>query len=79
MFRDFNSWELFKASFEVLRQDRELLWFPVLSSLATLLVIGSFMVPLFSGVRLLRRSSRMSRCPSASMWACLLFTSQCIS
>lgn len=48
MFKRFStSWELFKASFAVLRQDRELLWFPVLSSLATLLVIGSFMVPLF--------------------------------
>ena len=47
MFKRFsNSWQLFKASLEVLKQDRELLWFPVLSSLAALVVVASFMVPL---------------------------------
>jgi hypothetical protein len=47
MFKRFsNSWQLFKASLEVLKQDRELLWFPVFSSLAALVVVASFMVPL---------------------------------
>lgn len=47
MFKRFsNSWALFKASLEVLRQDRELLWFPVLSSLAALVVVASFVVPM---------------------------------
>ena len=52
MFKKFsNSWALFKASLEVLRQDRELLWFPVLSSLAALVVVASFVVPaIFWGV-----------------------------
>ena len=48
MFKRFsNSWQLFKASLEVLKQDSELLWFPALSSLASLLVVASFMMPLF--------------------------------
>lgn len=47
MFKRFsNSWQLFKASMAVLREDRELLWFPVLSSLAALVVVGSFVAPL---------------------------------
>lgn len=41
-----NSWRLFKASIEVLRQDRELLWFPVLSVIAAVLVGLTFLVPL---------------------------------
>ena len=46
MFKRFsNSWQLLKASLEVLKQDRELLWFPVMSSLATLAVVASFLVP----------------------------------
>lgn len=41
-----NSWSLVKASAEVLRQDAELVVFPVLSGVATLLVCASFFVPL---------------------------------
>lgn len=41
-----NSWRLFKASVEVLNQDRELLWFPVLSIIAAVLVGVTFLVPL---------------------------------
>jgi hypothetical protein len=37
-----NSWELGKISWSVLRSDRTLAWFPVLSGLASLLVIGVF-------------------------------------
>ena len=48
MFERFSrSWELAKASASVLRQDKELLWFPVMSSIALLLVMGSFALPIF--------------------------------
>jgi uncharacterized protein DUF6159 len=42
-----NGWELMKASGRVLRLDKELLVFPVLSGIACLLVMGSFALPLF--------------------------------
>jgi len=37
-----NSWELGKISWSVLKSDRSLLWFPVLTMLGTLLVLGVF-------------------------------------
>jgi len=40
------SWELIKASGAVLRQDKELLLFPLFSAVATLVVSASFIVPL---------------------------------
>lgn len=44
------SWQLVKASGTVLRQDKELLLFPVFSAIATLLVTASFLLPLmFTG------------------------------
>jgi hypothetical protein len=47
MFARFSrSWELIKASGEVLRQDKELLLFPLFSAIATLIVSASFIVPL---------------------------------
>ncbi|MGY0613096.1 MULTISPECIES: DUF6159 family protein [unclassified Luteimonas] len=46
MFEKFSrSWEMVKASAAVLRSDRELMLFPVLSALATLLVLASFALP----------------------------------
>ncbi len=45
------SWTLVKASAAVLRSDKELLLFPVISSIATLLVALTFMVPVV-GLRL---------------------------
>ena len=39
------SWELVKASWGVLREDKELLVFPLISSIATLLVIAAFVLP----------------------------------
>ena len=39
------SLELAKASFSVVRADKELLWLPVLSVLALMLILGSFAVP----------------------------------
>lgn len=41
-------WELAKQSFRVLRMDKELLVFPVVSGLACLLVLASFVLPLWN-------------------------------
>ena len=41
------SWELVKASWSVLRDDKELMIFPVISSIAVVLVMASFAVPMF--------------------------------
>ena len=49
MFEKFSrSWSLVKASAAVLRSDKELLLFPVISSFATLLVLATFAVPMFA-------------------------------
>jgi hypothetical protein len=42
-----NGWELAKASGRVLRLDKQLLVFPLLSGISCLLVLGSFGLPLF--------------------------------
>jgi hypothetical protein len=42
------SWELAKASASVLRSDKELLVFPVLSGLAAMIVAATFLVPAFA-------------------------------
>ncbi|MFD0723989.1 DUF6159 family protein [Lysobacter brunescens] len=48
MFEKFSrSWDLVKASASVLRSDKELMLFPILSSLATLLVLATFALPVF--------------------------------
>ena len=47
------SWSLVKASAAVLKSDRELLVFPLLSGLATLLVIASFALPFLAAGGLL--------------------------
>ena len=47
------SWSLVKASAAVLRSDRELLVFPLLSGLATLLVVASFALPFLAAGGLL--------------------------
>lgn len=49
MFEKFSrSWTLVKASAEVLRSDKELMLFPVISTLATLLVLATFAIPAFA-------------------------------
>lgn len=48
MFEKFSrSWELVKASAEVLRSDKELMLFPIVSAAATLVVLATFMIPMF--------------------------------
>jgi hypothetical protein len=43
------TWEVMGASWRVLRQDKEMLLFPLLSGIGCLLVSASFAVPLFAG------------------------------
>jgi hypothetical protein len=43
------TWEMMRASWTVLKKDTELLVFPALSSIAVVLVVASFAVPLFEG------------------------------
>ena len=47
-YRLHNGWELAKQSIQVLRLDKELLVFPLLSGLACLLVLASFALPLWN-------------------------------
>lgn len=44
-----NSWSLVKASANVLKMDKELLIFPVLSGLSMILIVASFAVPVVLG------------------------------
>ena len=47
MFEKFSrSWELVKASAAVLRSDKELMVFPIVSGIATLVVLATFLVPM---------------------------------
>ena len=49
MFEKFSrSWDLVKASASVLRSDKELMLFPVISGIATLLVLATFLLPMFA-------------------------------
>jgi hypothetical protein len=49
MFAKFSrSWELVKASASVLRSDKELLIFPVISGIAALIVLATFAIPIVS-------------------------------
>jgi hypothetical protein len=49
MFEKFSrSWELVKASASVLRSDNELMLFPVISGIATVLVLATFLLPMFA-------------------------------
>lgn len=42
----YNGWELVKASAAVLREDKELVLFPIVSGLASILVVATFAVPM---------------------------------
>ncbi len=56
------SWDLVKASAQVLSSDRQLLLFPVMSLLGSLLVLATFLLPIF-GLGLLPRDGS-----SAAAW-----------
>ena len=43
-----NSWELLKASANVLWMDKELMIFPIISAIGTIIVTATFMLPLFA-------------------------------
>jgi hypothetical protein len=42
-----NSWELVKASAAVLRSDKELVIFPIVSAIGSLIVLATFAIPMF--------------------------------
>ncbi len=42
-----NSWKLVKASFNVLMADKELLIFPIVSGIGSLIVLATFAIPMF--------------------------------
>ena len=48
MYRLSNSWELFKASANVLWSDKALMIFPIISAVGTVIVTATFMLPLFA-------------------------------
>jgi hypothetical protein len=49
MFEKFSrSWDLVKASASVLRSDKELMLFPAISGIATLVVLATFLLPMFA-------------------------------
>lgn len=49
MFTSFsNSWQLLKASFNVLRSDKQLIVFPIVSMIGSLIVIATFAVPMLA-------------------------------
>jgi hypothetical protein len=77
MFEKFSrSWALVKASAGVLRADRELLVFPLLSSIAVLLVMASFIAPAlgFGWLQALDESEGVS--PAMIAWAFAFYISQ---
>jgi hypothetical protein len=46
-----NSWKVFKQSLDVLKHDKELLLLPILSGIASIIVIASFVFPMyFTGI-----------------------------
>lgn len=64
------SWQLFKQSWAVLRSDKALVVFPILSSIATLIVTASFFVPLtLSGSFAQFAAARASGTVDAVFWA----------
>src|SRR5262245_35475416 len=56
-----NSWELAKASLNVLRSDKELLIFPLISAIGAILVMITFMVPFIASGMLQALAESSSR------------------
>ena len=61
------SWALAKASLDVLRSDKELLVFPLVAAIATIIVAASFIVPMF-GLGLFERSADGSVPAAMYLW-----------
>jgi len=79
MFEKFSrSWKLVKASASVLSQDKELLVFPAVSSIATLLVSACFVLPLFGsgGLDQLSRVADGEAGVLVYLWAFAFYLSQ---
>ena len=53
-----NSWDLLSQSFSVLRKEKQLLFFPVLSAISTSLVIASFLLPLYASGELVQMAGK---------------------
>jgi hypothetical protein len=69
------SWSLVKASAGVLRADKELLLFPLMSSIAVLLVVVSFIAPVL-GFDWLPAGEDEGVSPGLMLWAFLFYISQ---
>jgi hypothetical protein len=78
MFEKFSrSWQLIKASADVLRQDKELLVFPAVSAVAGLLVVASFVLPLFGMLDLKAIADETEALPPwLYVWAFLFYLVQ---
>ncbi|HEY7833679.1 MAG TPA: DUF6159 family protein [Ktedonobacterales bacterium] len=71
------SWQLFKQSWAVLRSDKALIVFPIVSSIATLIVMASFFIPLalsgafaqIAAARAASVSGTAGVATSAAVWA----------
>ena len=77
MFEKFaRSWSLIKASANVLRQDKELLVFPAISAIAVVLVLASFVLPLFGMMDMKALGDRESMPPWLPVWAFFFYLTQ---
>lgn len=63
------SWALVKASAAVLRQDKELLVFPLVSSIALAITVASFVVPLFAAGWWSDFAADHHPSPALALWA----------
>lgn len=67
------TWRIMRASWEVLKEDTELLVFPLLSSIGSLLVMGSFMLPVLDGKGLEFFTQIGRNDPLAYVWLFLFY------
>jgi hypothetical protein len=65
------SWELMKASWNILRQDAKLLIFPLLSGICCLIVIASFAIPVIRSGHAQLPNQDMTQAQRIAYWATL--------
>jgi hypothetical protein len=70
------SWALLKASFEVLKQDKELLVFPLCAAIATILIAASFFIPVWQTGLLARADVDQVAQTQLVIWGFLFYLSQ---